>query len=564
MYGRQFRVTQPDLEHTHCLLIFGSNPLVSLDHPGIVHSLKELKRRGGKLIVVDPRRTETAQMADIHAQVLPGTDLFLLQGMYSHLLKNKLYDEEFLQTFCSGFEFFKSWKPMEPAEAEKICGAPAETIIRMAEEFARAESACAVCKLGINTSRHGTLTYWLIEALNAITGNVDRPGGLLFNPGILDLDMLSKMAVGKKKRRSSIGGYPYLTGSYPASVLPEEILSDSASPVRALIVDAGDPSLVFPNSAKFQEARKQLELLVSVDMYMNETASESDFVLPAACFLEKDDLYVTFPDHFPYPFAQWSHKVIEPPGEARAEWEIFLMLSRALRRPLLNQWPMEILFRAGEFIDRIAGAKGRFAFNPKNYYKLLLGLMGKVKFSQLMTHPHGVKAGETKFGSALKRLATSSRKIEVAPPEFAAAVIAVPVPEDTPNGSFTLISGERSHFTKNTNLRGVRSLLAKQAENFVIMNPADAASLSVSDGDMVEVSTATGRIQLKAKYDEDIRPGVVSISHGWGRTIYHPETKPEPEQQGANVNFLTDDSTLDEFTGMPLYKAIRCSLRKIN
>lgn len=563
MYGSQFRVTQPDLERTRCLLIFGSNPMISLDHPGMAAALKELKNRGGKLIVVDPRRTETARMADIHAQILPGTDLYLLQGMYSHLFGSNLQNEEFLRRYCSGADFFNSWRPVSPKGAEKICGVPAETIINMAKEFAGAESACAVCKLGINTSRHGTLTYWLVEALNAVTGNLDRPGGLLFNPGIVNLDLLSRMAAGRKERRSRIGGYPYLTGSYPASVLAQEILSDAPDRVRALIVDAGNPALVFPDSHSFQKARPRLNLLVSIDLYMNETAQLADFVLPAAHFLEKDDLYLTFPDHFPCPFAQWSHKVADPPGEARAEWEVFLMLSRALGRPLLNQWPMEMLFRVGQFIDRTAGTNGKFSFSPKNYYRVLLGMMGKVKFSQLMTHPHGMKAGEIQFGAALKRLATPSKKVEVAPPEFTTALAAVPVPESAANSPFTLISGERSPFTKNTNLRGIQSLLAKQATNFVRINPADAASFSLANGEKVELSTGSGQIVLEARLDKDIRPGVVSVPHGWGRIIYHPEAKPDAAKQGANVNFLTDTSSLDQFTGMPLYNSMPCSIRKM-
>jgi formate dehydrogenase len=555
MYGSQFRVTQPDLEHTQCLLIFGSNPLISLDHPGIPQSLKDLKRRGGKLIVVDPRRTETAGMADIHAQIIPGTDLFLLQGIYSHLLQRELLDREFLKKHCSGWQFFESWKPLSPANAEDICGVPAETIMRIAEEFARVESACAICKLGINTSRHGTLTYWLIEALNALTGNLDRPGGLIFNPGVLDLDLLSRMAIGRKRRKSRVGGYPYLTGSYPASVLPEEILSDSPERVRALIVDAGDPSLVFPNSKRFAEAAKQLELLVSIDIYMNETAQLADFVLPAANFLEKDDLYVTFPDHFPYPFAQWSHKLVEPPAEARAEWEIFLMLARAMGRPLLNQRVMDVLFKAGASIDPV-----RFGFNPKNYYKLLLSMMGKVGVSKLLANPQGIKAGNIKFGDTLRKLPAG--KVQVAPPEFAAAVKAASAPTKSHDNKFILISGERSPHTKNTNLRGLESLLRKQRENFVRLHPSDAQTLSISDADIVEIVTDKGSIQLKARIDDGMRPGVVSIPHGWGRILYHPEIRPRSDKQGANVNTLTDDSSLDSFTGMPLYNAIPCSLRK--
>jgi formate dehydrogenase len=333
--------------------------------------------------------------------------------------------------------------------------------------------------------------------------------------------------------------------------------------VRALIVDAGDPALVFPNSQKFREAAQNLELMVSVDLYMNETAQQADFVLPAAGFLEKDDFYVTFPDHFPYPFAQWSRKVIEPPGEAKAEWEIFLMLSRAMRVPLMNQRMMDALFRAGDMVGALTKSPGRFGFNPRNYYKLLLGMMGKVGMTDLLAHPHGVKARDIEFGAALRRLPTRSHKVQVAPPEFAAALKTISLAKMPKAGEYLLISGERSPHTKNTNLRGMQDLLTKQNENFVRLHPSDAQTLSVANGDLVEVATEKGSIRLKARLDDGMRPGVVSIPHGWGRIIYHSETHPDVQQQGSNVNILTDDSSLDSFTGMPVYNAIPCSLRAV-
>jgi formate dehydrogenase len=562
MYGRQFFVTQPDLENTHCLLIFGSNPMVSIDHPGIIASLKALKERGGKLIVVDPRKTETARMADIHAQIIPGTDLFMLEAMYSHIFAHKLHNLPFLEKRCSGHAFFekRTW-PVTLDDAERICGVPAKLITQIAEEFARAESACAVAKLGINTSRNGTLTYWLVEALNAITGNVDRPGGLIFNPGILDLNLLSRMAIGRKQRKSRVGGFPYLTGSYPASVLSAEILSDAHDRIRALIVDAGDPSLVFPNSKRFEEAAKKLELFVSIDMYMNETARLSHFVLPAANFYEKDDIYVTFPDHFPHPFAQWSHKLLDPPDEARAEWKIFRDLSRRMGVPILNQWPLDVMFRTGELVGKTMGQPQKFAFNPKNYCKMLLGMMGKVKFSELMSNPHGVSAGRIKFGAALRKVATQSRKIEIAPSDFVREIEKIALPPNAPSGlPFILITGERSPHTKNTNLRGLKSLTSKQSENFARINSNDAASLAIHDGEMVEISTSSGALRIKARIDDTMRGGVVSIGHGWGRKLFHPESTEMNAEHGVDVNLLTDDSQLDALTGMPIYNSIPCSI----
>jgi len=563
MYGKQFFVTQPDMDRTDCLLIFGSNPMVSLDHPGIVASLKDLKKRGGKLFVVDPRKTDTARMADIHVDILPGTDLYLLLAIYAHIFDRGLQDSAFLDRHCVGKEHLQQLPHVSPEEAADICGVPSEVITRIAEEFATARSASAVCKLGINLSPNCTLTYWLVEALNAVTGNVDKPGGLVFNPGILDLNLLSKVSAGWKKRRSRIGGFPYLSNSYPASELSREILMDSPDRIRGLIVDAGDPALLFPNSSRFDEAAERLDLLVSVDIYMNETAQKADFVLPAANFFEKDDLYILFPDHFPYPFAQWKHKVVEPPDEVKPEWEIFRDLSRHMGVPILNQWPMELMFRGGEFLGKMIGTPDRFAFSPQNYYRLLLAGMGKVKFGTLMNNPHGVKAGDLRLGSALKRMATPSKKIELAPAEFVEALKRVdPPPEPSDRFPLTLITGERSPHTKNTQLRGVTSLTEKQSGNFLRISTVDAASASIQAGDEVEVVTEYGAAPMQARVADDIRPGVVSLTHGWGRKLFHPETKTTPEQQGTNANLLTDDENLDKLSGMPIYNAIPCSVRR--
>ncbi len=541
MYGHQSMVTQPDLEQTQCLLVFGSNPLVSLDHPGIVSSLKAFKKRGAKLIVVDPRRTETAEMADIHAAVIPGTDLFMLLAMYSHIFENDLHDPQFLREHCVNHEALEGLEKPTPEAAAAICGVPAEKIRRIAEEFAKAESACAIAKLGIHTSRNCTVTYWLIEALNAVTGNVDRPGSLIFNPGAIDLTKVTDPPEQRKAHRSKIGKYPHIMGAYPASVLSKEMTMDGPDRIRALIVEGGDPSLSFPNAREFDEAVEELDLLVTIDFYMNETSQKADYVLPVANFFEKDDIYLTFPDHLPYPFAQWSHKLVDPPGEARAEWEILGDLSRRMKQE----------------------EKTEGSFEPKKTFGMMLPALGNIDFQKLMDSPHGLKLGDMEFGAALKRISTPSGKINVAPTDFVAEVRKVsPLQKRSEQFPLLLITGERTPHTKTTNFRSARHLTARQSGAFLRISSEDAAAMSISDGDMVEVSTRSGSAEVPAKVTDDIRRGVVSMPHGWGRKLFHPETRTEVELQGASDNLLTDNAELDAFTGMPIYNSIPCSVRR--
>ena len=258
-------------------------------------------------------------------------------------------------------------------------------------------------------------------------------------------------------------------------------------------------------------------------------------------FFEKDDVYVTFPDHHPCPFAQWSPKVVDPPGEAKAEWEIFNGLARSVKQePETDE-----------------------AFEPKKTLGMMLGAMSTMSLEELMEHPHGMKLGDIEFGEGLKRISTPSGKVDVAPEQFVAELQNIsPPPENPKQFPLLLLTGERTPHTKTTNFRSAKRLLARQSGTFLRISKEDAAALSISDGDMVVVFTGRGSAEVPAKVTTDIRPGVVSMPHGWGRKLFHPEVQTKVERQGVSDNRLTDDVELDAFTGMPIYNSIPCSVRK--
>jgi anaerobic selenocysteine-containing dehydrogenase len=217
----------------------------------------------------------------------------------------------------------------------------------------------------------------------------------------------------------------------------------------------------------------------------------------------------------------------------------------------------------GEWIGRMIGKPERFSFNPKNYYRLLLGALGKVSFHALMDNPHGLKVRDIQFGAALKRMATPSKRIDIAPQDFVEGLTrAAPPPKRWKRFPLILITGERSPHTKNTQLRGVKSLTRRQSGNSLRISSKDADSASIDDGDLVEVSSPRGSIVVPASVTSDIRPGVVSLTHGWGRRLFHPETHPTVEEQGCSANPLTDDEDLDPLSGMPVFDAIPCSVRR--
>jgi formate dehydrogenase len=548
MYGKQFRVSQADIPKTDCLLIFGHNPLVSLDHPGIKEEIRGLSKRGAKMIVVDPRLTETAKVADTHIQIEPGKDLFLLEGMIHHIMAKKMYDAEFLEKHTVNSEFFHQHAFLTPEEAGKLCGVPAESIIQIAEDFAKAKTASAICKLGVNVSPNSTVTYWLVEVLNSLTGNVDREGSLIFNPGIIDLDQKLALALGEELPTSYFGKHPYLTGAFPASELSREILMDNKDKVRALFVSGGDPSIVFPNSTRTQDAMRDLVLLVSVDYYMNETAQEADFFLPTTHFLEQEDLFTMFPEHQPYPFGFYAPKIVEPPENVKTQWDIYAELCEAMGIPFL----------VGDLIKMFAPSPDEAGPTVENYFKLLMAILGKANFDELKSAPHGFKVDDIRFGEFLEKVG----KIDVAPQEFVDALKAVNVPiTATEEYPLTLISNERIIQTKTTSLRGVPMLTSKVPENYARIHPEDAYVLDIADGENIQLETKNGSVVVRAKIDHNIRKGVVSILPGLGMVLFHPE-KGKKIMAGANANLLTDDENLDPLSGMPVYNAIPCRIRR--
>ena len=560
MYGKQYRTSQPDLANTQYLLILGHNPLVSLDHPDIVKDLHNFKKRGAKIVVVDPRFTETARIADMHIPIKPGMDLYFLQAMYHCIFSENLQDTRFLAKHTKNSDFFTPEHFMSPEEASGLCGIDAETIKQVARDFANAETANAIAKMGITSSKNSTITYWLMETLNTVTGNIDKPGGLIFNPGVINLDFALWLSNLGKRPRSTIGNYPCINGGRPASELPREILSDQ-DPVKALIVSCGNPALVFPNSGRTVEALKNLDLLISIDVYMNETAQLADFFLPAATYYERDDFYITFPNHQPFPFGQWMPALVEPEGDAKPQWLIFRELSKIMKVPILNKPEMELMFKLGKLAGSMIGKPEAFVFTPKNYYRVLTRLLGpikmsKIKMSELIDQPQGVKADAMRFGEALKRIG----KIDAAPDEFVQAFKQAETPViSTDKFPFTLITGERHMHQKSSSLRGIDALTDKRHENHLRIHPEDAGPLGIDENQMVEVRTKTGAVKIKPMFDDTIRKGVVSMSHGWGRQIMHPE-KDGLELQGANANELTDDMELDPVVGIATYNAIPCSI----
>lgn len=558
MLGNENVILQPDAGNASYALLFGTNPVVTQGmtllqrRPRIRADFQSIQRRGGRVVVVDPRRTETVSIADEHIAIRPATDLFFLLGLISEVVNRGLLDEAFLQAHTAGIDWWQRFaKGYDLRWAAEVTDVPVSTVTRIAEEFAGAQGAFATTRVGVQTSHNTTLTEWAVQTLNAITGNVDRPGGVYFNPGAIDVpNLIRKFTKRKNPAPSRIGDFPQIFGGPPAATFADDVLSDDPDRIRALVVVGGNPVITFPNTAKVEKALERLDLLVSIDLYLSDTGTFADYNLPAATMYEKGGFHFLTSTFEPYPYAEWKPKVVEPRGEARSEWDIFRDLSRAAKVPFLNQPVIGAL-------DRLLGAFG-LGVSDEDLARYLL--LGKTSLRRLKRAPYGIKFGDIQWGEFLEsRLETEEQKVRLAPADFTEAIAPAldRPPGPTAEYPLLLISGGRRQASYNSWTHNIPKLMEKLKGNYALLSTEDAKSLGISQGQRVQVTSATGTIEIQAMVSSEIRPGVVMIHQFWGHT-YESGMRTSRRYPGANVNFLHDDRVRDRFTGMPVFNGTPC------
>src|SRR4051794_30292796 len=395
MYGSPLRVPIPDLERTSFLLMVGANPFVSngsvLSAPRVRDRLHAIVARGGRVVVVDPRRTETARAFE-HVPIRPDTDAWLLLSLL-HVLGR----DSPLGPLVADFS---------PEATEERTSVPASSCRALARDLAAAPSAAVYGRTGSCLGRFGTLVAFLLDALAAVTGNLDRPGGNVFAQPAVDIERGARPfgLASYGRRRSRVGGFPDVLGQMPAGVMADEIETAGRGQLRALIVSAGNPLVSVPDPERLRAAFGKLDLLVSIDLFVNETGRHADFVLPATTWLERDDVPVAFLPFFIRPFVQWTDAVVDPAGEARQEWQIVEALAAELGIAPASVPPVRWLRRLGVRIT------------PQRMLELLLRTgPARLSTDRLRRHPHGLVLGEHWKTGALRRRG----RVRLAPPEIA-------------------------------------------------------------------------------------------------------------------------------------------------
>jgi formate dehydrogenase len=543
MYGDKSYIFQRDWEGAGYMLVLGSNPRVSIfgqlsTRPRGLEEIRAARGQGGRLVVVDPRRTETATLADEHLAIIPGTDTFFLLALLQTIVTEKLYNADFVERYCINFDNLRhAVAEFTPDSVAGTTGLPADTIRRVAREFAGAKGAFALGNTGVTQQRHATVNEWTINALNAITGNVDRAGGVFFNPGIVDEPHPKKVI--DYSRPSRIGNYPRILGEYPATTLADEILTQGTGQIRALIVVAGNPLATGSDIARLRKAFESLDLLVSIDLFHSATSKLAHWVLPATSFYERKDLNIQFTRHTPFPFVQHTDRVIPPRGQAREEWEIFRDLHVAIGTPFLND----------QRAVKLAKERGS-AFDMDTFYKSFLEARGRISLDEIKQHPHGIKLGEKPIGAFREIMERRGLRVDLMPQTVRDLLPGAGAVTSLASAEFPMLLISRR------NLRSVCSWYhldeRQDASNFIEMNQLDAEQLGIAPDSTVCVRSATGEITAQVKLTDVVCKGVVCMQYGLDKNVFERKAGTK-----VTMNYLVSkDSNCDALTGMPTLNGI--------
>ncbi len=580
MFGGEKTIAVPDIDRTSHLLILGANPLASngslATAPNFPGRLRALKKRGGKLIVIDPRKTETAKIASEYISIKPGGDIFLLLAMTHVLFEENLIQPGRLASHINGLELIQTTvAPFTPEAVQNSCGIKANVIEHLARELAAAPTAIVYGRMGISTVKFGTAANWMIDVLNVLTGNLDRPGGVMFP---LPAHMPRKTKAGGRgwacgRWKSRVKGLPEVGSEFPTHTLCDEIETPGKGQIRALLTVAGNPVIGLPNAARVDKALKQLEFMISVDFYLNATTRHAHVILPPTGPLTTSHYDVTFYKLAVRNIANYSSSDLPKPSDEMDKWEILyklgLLFSGYGSKTDISVMDDLVIEKAVADAARkpdspISGNTDKVLKDLKQYcgpdrmldLKIRTGAYGDgfglnpdgLNLEKLKTYVHGLDLGplEPQIPEILN---TPSGKIELAPEKLIHDIKRISSALKKPEKNELLLIGRRHLRTNNSWLANIPSLIKGPPRCTLQIHPTDAKHIGLKDGQMARVSSDTGTLTTPIEVTEDLRPGVVCFPHGWGHDLNGVAMRVAQEYNGINKNLITDESDFDPISG---------------
>ena len=585
MFGSPMSIPVPDIDRTSYLLMLGANPMVSngslFTAPDFPRRVRELKRRGGRLVVVDPKRTETVRRADAHLAIRPGTDALFLLALLSELAATgRLAPGPHAAAYDGVDEVLALAAPFTPERVAAACGLEAADIRTVARELADAPAAAVYGRIGTCTTVHGTVTQWLIGVLNALTGNLDRVGGAMFPRSPVRPSYLPEAPLRTGRWRSRVRDLPEVLGEFPVATLADEIAEPGPGLVRALITVAGNPVLSAPNGDRIGRALETLEFMVSVDPYLNETTRHAHVILPPPRVMQSGHFDWLLAGFQVQAVVRYSPPAIDLADSQMAEGDIFARLAAIcagddspaalarLHSKLVDGMLAKSVTLPGSPVhgrdpgELAAMVTGRTVLERHLDVMVRLGPFGDgfgarrggVTLAQLLEHPEGVDGGlmEPRLGEVTIH---PDGRVRLCPPEFAAQVAELETDLDREWPAFVLI-GRRALRSNNSWMHNLPDLVGGSTRCTLQLHPADAVALGVSDGAPVTVRSAAGEVTAPAELTPSLRRGVVSLPHGWGHDAPDIRLKVAASVPGVSANSLTDDQVIDNLSGNAVFNGV--------
>jgi anaerobic selenocysteine-containing dehydrogenase len=589
MFGHWLSIPVPDIERCDFLLVLGANPVASNGSlwtvPDFRSKAKAMRARGGRIVVIDPRRSETAAIADAHHFIRPGGDVFLLAAMAHTLFDEGLVRLGRLEPHVAGVaELREAMQPFAPERVEARCGIAAATIRDLARRLALADQGCVYGRIGTCTQPFGTLASWLVDVLNVLTGHLDSPGGAMFaHAAAFAHNTTGKPGIGRGvavgRHRSRVAGAPEVFGELPMGCLAEEIETGGPGQIKALISVASNPVLSAPNGPRLTAALDTLDFMVSLDIYLNETTRHADVILPGLSPLQDSHYDVAFPQLSFRNHARYSAPVFAPPAGHPPEWQNLLRIAAiAMGRgasadvlSLDDEWLAdEVRKLAGDQAGAVLAAVSAHQ-GPERLVDLALrsGPFGDrfglepdgLNLRKVMAAPQGIDLGalQPRIPEVLR---TPSGKIELAPAlllqDLPRALAALDERADA-----LMIVGRRDVRSNNSWMHNLPTLAKGPVRCTLLMHPDDAARLDLTDGALAEIRASGRTVQAPVELSSAMMPGVVSLPHGWGHNLPGSRLAVAAERPGTNLNALLDEDWRDPLSGNAVLSGAAVTVRAL-
>ena len=548
MFGHQMLIPIPDIERTDYLLILGANPGASngslLTAPGFPKKIKSIQKRGGKVINIDPRFTETSKISSQHLYINPGKDALFLLSLLHVIFDQGIEEKTHLSNHLKGLEEIKEIvKEYSPKKTALLIGIDSLEIQKIAKDFMNSKTAVCYGRMGVSTQEYGGICQWLINVLNIVTNNMDKVGGAMFTKPAIDLVYMTGIQgkVGNFDRyRSRVHNLPEYSGELPVATLADEILTEGEGQIKMFICTAGNPVLSAPNGKKLEKALEKLDFMVSIDIYLNETSKYANIILPTTNGLETLHYDLVFHQLAIRNTAKLSEVLFEKDENQKHDWQILNELTERITEKKNSLTPEMML-------------DNMFQYSP---YK-----EANLSVNKLKENPNGIDLGSLQ-PLLIKRIFTVDKKINVSPKIFIDDLkrlnkeLCKDTKEEETKYPFALI-GRRHLRNNNSWMHNSKLLMKGKNRCTVLMSSKDANNLSITDHQKIKIISNVGSIELPVEISDEMKEGVLSIPHGFGHNRNGTKIKLAEENAGESINDLTDDNKIDKLTGNANFSGTR-------